>query len=43
VSDRAIFMDEGKIVEQGPPKDVFKKPSHERTRTFLRKILERTE
>jgi ABC-type polar amino acid transport system ATPase subunit len=43
VSDRAIFMDEGKIVEQGSPKDVFKKPSHERTRTFLKKILERTE
>jgi polar amino acid transport system ATP-binding protein len=43
VSDRAIFMDEGRIVEQGAPKDVFKKPSHERTRTFLKKILERTE
>ena len=43
VSDRAIFMDEGRIVEQGPPKDVFKKPAHERTRTFLKKILERTE
>jgi polar amino acid transport system ATP-binding protein len=43
VSDRAIFMDEGRIVEQGSPKDVFKKPSHERTRTFLKKILERTE
>jgi polar amino acid transport system ATP-binding protein len=43
VSDRAIFMDEGQIVEQGSPKSVFKKPSHERTRIFLRKILERTE
>jgi polar amino acid transport system ATP-binding protein len=43
VSDRAIFMDEGRIVEQGPPKDVFKKPAHERTRLFLKKILERTE
>jgi polar amino acid transport system ATP-binding protein len=43
VSDRAIFMDEGRIVEQGPPKEVFKHPAHERTRTFLKKILERTE
>jgi polar amino acid transport system ATP-binding protein len=43
VSDRAIFMDEGRIVEQGAPKDVFKKPAHERTRVFLKKILERTE
>jgi polar amino acid transport system ATP-binding protein len=43
VSDRAIFMDEGRIVEQGVPKDVFKRPSHERTRAFLKKILERTE
>jgi polar amino acid transport system ATP-binding protein len=43
VSDRAIFMDEGRIVEQGLPVDVFKKPSHERTRTFLKKILERAE
>ncbi len=43
VSDRAIFMDEGQIVEQGSPKNVFKKPSHERTRIFLKKILERTE
>jgi polar amino acid transport system ATP-binding protein len=43
VSDRAIFMDEGRIVEQGPPKDVFKRPTHERTRTFLKKILERTD
>jgi len=43
VSDRAIFMDEGRIVEQGPPAEVFKKPTHERTRTFLRKILERAE
>ena len=43
VSDRAIFMDQGRIVEQGSPKDVFKNPSQERTRTFLKKILERAE
>jgi polar amino acid transport system ATP-binding protein len=43
VSDRVIFMDEGRIVEQGPPKEVLKKPGHDRTRAFLKKILERTE
>jgi ABC-type polar amino acid transport system ATPase subunit len=41
VSDRVIFMDGGNIVEEGPPQQIFKSPSHERTRTFLRQILER--
>ena len=43
VSDRIIFMDGGRIVEQGPPKILLRSPTHERTRTFLRKILEQTE
>jgi len=41
VSDRVIFMDGGQIVEEGPPERILKEPSHERTRTFLRQILER--
>jgi polar amino acid transport system ATP-binding protein len=41
VSDRVIFMDGGRIVEEGPPERIFKAPAHERTRTFLRQILER--
>lgn len=41
ISDRVIFMDEGNIVEQGPPQEIFSNPTHERTRTFLRQILER--
>jgi ABC-type histidine transport system ATPase subunit len=41
VSDRVIFMDAGQIVEEGPPERIFKAPEHERTRTFLRQILER--
>ena len=41
VSDRVIFMDHGKIVEEGPPADVLRQPRHERTRAFLKKILER--
>ena len=41
VSDRVIFMDGGQIVEEGPPAKIFKQPAHERTRAFLRQILER--
>jgi polar amino acid transport system ATP-binding protein len=41
VSDRVIFMDGGRIVEEGPPAEIFKNPAHERTRAFLRQILER--
>jgi ABC-type polar amino acid transport system ATPase subunit len=41
VSDRVIFMDGGRIVEEAPPARIFKEPSHERTRAFLRQILER--
>lgn len=39
VADRVIFMDEGRIVEEGPPEEIFCQPKHERTQTFLRKIL----
>jgi ABC-type polar amino acid transport system ATPase subunit len=41
VSDRVIFMDGGRIVEEGPPQRILRQPAHERTRTFLRQILER--
>jgi polar amino acid transport system ATP-binding protein len=43
VSDRVIFMDHGQIVEEGRPSDVLRRPTHERTRLFLKKILERAE
>jgi len=39
VADRVIFMDEGRIVEEGPPKEVFENPRQERTKAFLSKIL----
>ncbi|MEA3253054.1 MAG: amino acid ABC transporter ATP-binding protein [Pseudomonadota bacterium] len=39
VADRVIFMDGGRIVEQGPPAEVFSAPRDERTRNFLRKVL----
>ncbi|MFH8134822.1 L-cystine ABC transporter ATP-binding protein TcyN [Pantoea osteomyelitidis] len=39
VADRAIFMDQGQIVEQGPAKRLFSEPQHARTRQFLDKFL----
>ena len=39
VADRAIFMDNGRIVEQGPAKALFTNPQHTRTRQFLDKFL----
>jgi len=39
VADRVLFMDGGRIVEQGPPAQLFSAPRDERTRSFLRKIL----
>lgn len=39
VSDRAIFMDEGVIVEEGTPEDMFTRPSHERMKAFLARVL----
>jgi polar amino acid transport system ATP-binding protein len=40
VGDRLIFMDEGRIVEQGKPLDVLDRPREERTRRFLRRTLQ---
>lgn len=43
VGDRVVFMDEGRIVEEGKPSDIFSNPTNPRTRQFLRKVLERLE
>jgi ABC-type polar amino acid transport system ATPase subunit len=40
VGDRLIFMDEGRIVEQGTPREVLDRPREERTRRFLRRTLQ---
>jgi len=40
VADRLVFMEGGTIVEQGPPQQLFRRPVHERTRSFLHKITE---
>jgi polar amino acid transport system ATP-binding protein len=39
VGDRVVFMDEGKIVEQGVPREVLDNPKEERTQRFLRRTL----
>ena len=39
VADRMVFFDEGVIVEEGPPKQIFESPQHERTKRFLSQIL----
>jgi glutamine transport system ATP-binding protein len=38
VADRVIFIDEGVIVEEGKPSEMFDTPRHERTRAFLRRV-----
>jgi polar amino acid transport system ATP-binding protein len=38
-ADRLVFMDEGRIVEEGAPREVFASPKNERTRTFFDKVL----
>jgi glutamine transport system ATP-binding protein len=39
VGDRVIFMDGGYIVEENEPKELFESPQHERTKSFLSKVL----
>ncbi|MGL6014677.1 MAG: AAA family ATPase, partial [Selenomonadaceae bacterium] len=39
VGDRVLFVDEGRIIEQGTPTDIFENPAEERTKAFLSKIL----
>ena len=40
-ADRVIFMDEGYIVEEGTPSDIFEAPQHQRTRTFLSAVTQK--
>ncbi len=39
VGDQLVFMDDGVVVEAGPPREVLADPQHERTRSFLSKVL----
>jgi polar amino acid transport system ATP-binding protein len=42
VADKVLFLDAGKVVEEGPPDQVIGDPQHERTRTFLARVLNPT-
>lgn len=39
IADRIIFMEQGKVIEEGPPNEIFDNPKEERTREFLQSIL----
>lgn len=39
VGDRVLFVDEGRIIEEGTPKEIFENPKQERTKLFLSKLL----
>ncbi|NLY55015.1 MAG: amino acid ABC transporter ATP-binding protein [Firmicutes bacterium] len=39
VADRVVFMDQGVIAEEGPPEQIFNNPRQERTREFLKRVL----
>ncbi|MGZ0150858.1 amino acid ABC transporter ATP-binding protein [Kribbella sp. WER1] len=39
IADTVVFIDEGRIVESGPPREVLDNPVHERTRAFISKVL----
>jgi ABC-type histidine transport system ATPase subunit len=39
VANRVVFLDKGRILEQGTPAEVFDSPQHERTRVFLTRVM----
>jgi polar amino acid transport system ATP-binding protein len=40
IADRVVFLDEGLVVEEGPPDRIFREPTQARTREFLQRIIE---
>jgi polar amino acid transport system ATP-binding protein len=40
VADQVVFLEQGRILEQGPPEQIFRNPREERTREFLKQIIE---
>jgi polar amino acid transport system ATP-binding protein len=40
-ADRVVFMEEGQVIEQGPPEQILNNPSHDATTRFLRRFLDR--
>jgi polar amino acid transport system ATP-binding protein len=43
VADRVVFMDQGVVVEEGPPNQVLLNPQEERTKTFLSRVKHEAE
>jgi polar amino acid transport system ATP-binding protein len=39
IAHRVSFLDEGRILEEGPPEQIFSEPTNERTRRFLDRII----
>ncbi|HCN46050.1 MAG TPA: ectoine/hydroxyectoine ABC transporter ATP-binding protein EhuA [Pseudomonas sp.] len=39
VADRVVVLDQGELIEQGPPQQIFNHPTHPRTRAFLSRVL----
>ena len=42
IGDRVVMFDQGRVVEQGPPEQIFTDPREQRTRDFLRAVLDRS-
>lgn len=40
VADKVVFLEQGRILEEGPPAQIFENPREERTRAFLKQVLE---
>ena len=40
IADRVVFLDEGLVLEEGPPERIFRNPTEPRTRAFLQRIIE---
>ena len=40
VADKVVFLEQGRILEEGPPEQIFENPREERTRAFLKQVLE---
>jgi ABC-type polar amino acid transport system ATPase subunit len=41
VADRVLLLDQGSILEEGTPEQLFTNPTHERSKSFLRSVLNR--
>jgi polar amino acid transport system ATP-binding protein len=39
VADRVVVLDQGELIEQGSPEQIFSQPKHARTRAFLSRVL----